>query len=322
MSFQLQLLQFRSSLSALENNCQGLLLINTINAHSYNIARKDPEFAKALKASDVLLPDGISIVWAKRFLSTGSGKQQAVSGKQNTEMGAKILKRIAGWDLFVFEMNRLQTTDNRQQKKAFFLGSSESVLAKIKARAAVDYPNVEVYTYSPPYKPEFTEEDNLAMYKAIEEVQPDVLFVGMTAPKQEKWAYELVKSYKLQVTSEESVGSRESGVGSSESGVLSQESVVGSEDSELRTQNSKLKNSELKTQNSKLPTNCHVCCIGAVFDFYAGTVERAPLWWQEHGLEWLFRLIKEPRRMWRRYIIGNIKFIGYIILEKFNSRRI
>ena len=48
--------------------------------------------------------------------------------------------------------------------------------------------------------------------------------------------------------------------------------------------------------------------IGAVFDFFAGTAKRAPLWWQEHSLEWLYRLIIEPRRMWRRYIIGNIEF--------------
>ncbi len=136
MSFLLQSLHFPSSLSALDaSTCSataaelsGTLLINTINAHSYNMARKDAAFAEALLASDVLLPDGISIVWAKKFLSagggkqrTGSGKQQAVSGKQNKEQGAKILKRIAGWDLFVFEMNRLQTTDNR--RKHFFWGA-------------------------------------------------------------------------------------------------------------------------------------------------------------------------------------------------------
>lgn len=55
--------------------------------------------------------------------------------------------------------------------------------------------------------------------------------------------------------------------------------------------------------------------IGAVFDFFAGTVERAPMWWQEHGFEWLYRLIKEPKRMWRRYIIGNSLFLWNMVKE-------
>lgn len=55
--------------------------------------------------------------------------------------------------------------------------------------------------------------------------------------------------------------------------------------------------------------------IGAVFDFFADTVERAPIWWQEHGLEWLYRLIKEPKRMWRRYIIGNALFLWNMAKE-------
>ena len=56
--------------------------------------------------------------------------------------------------------------------------------------------------------------------------------------------------------------------------------------------------------------------VGVVFDFFAGTVERAPMWWQRHGLEWLYRLLKEPKRMWRRYIIGNALFLWNILKEK------
>ena len=63
----------------------------------------------------------------------------------------------------------------------------------------------------------------------------------------------------------------------------------------------------------------HICCIGAVFDFYAGTVSRAPGWMIAMGLEWFYRLIKEPSRMWRRYLIGNSKFIWLVIKEKFRS---
>jgi N-acetylglucosaminyldiphosphoundecaprenol N-acetyl-beta-D-mannosaminyltransferase len=72
------------------------------------------------------------------------------------------------------------------------------------------------------------------------------------------------------------------------------------------------------THLDALEVNGHIGTIGAVFDFFAGTVERAPVQWQEHGLEWLYRLIKEPRRMWRRYIIGNALFLWNITKEKFS----
>lgn len=221
---------------------QGKVLINTINAHSYNTALKDPLFAEALQKGDVLIPDGASIVMACRWLKAKS---------QPTE-------RIAGWDLFELEMERL----NRKGGKCFFMGSSEKVLGLIREKAARVYPNITVETYSPPYKPEFTDEDNKAIIDAINTAKPDLLWIGMTAPKQEKWAY---------------------------------------------------------THWKELDIDCHCGTIGAVFDFFAGTVERAPMWWQEHSLEWLYRLIKEPKRMWRRYIIGNTLFLWNITKERFGK---
>lgn len=233
---ELSLLTSRRELSSLPD---GKLLINTINAHSYNTALKDSLFAEALTKGDVLIPDGASVVMACRWLKA---KSQPV-------------ERIAGWDLFVHEMDRL----NRKGGTCFFMGSSEKVLELIRKRAAVDYPNIKVETYSPPYKPEFNEEDNKGIIEAINKANPDLLWIGMTAPKQEKWTY---------------------------------------------------------THWKELDIHCHVGTIGAVFDFFAGTVERAPLWWQEHGLEWLYRLLKEPKRMWRRYIIGNTLFLWNILKEK------
>lgn len=220
----------------------GKLLINTINAHSYNTALKDKLFAEALIKGDALIPDGASVVMACKWLKAKS----------------QPMERIAGWDLFQYEMQKL----NKKGGKCFFMGSSEAVLSKIKERAKFEFHNIEIITYSPPYKPEFSEEDNQAIVDAINEANPDLLWVGLTAPKQEKWAY---------------------------------------------------------THWDRLDINCHAGTIGAVFDFYAGTIERAPLWWQEHSLEWLYRLIKEPKRMWRRYIIGNTLFIWNIIKEKFNK---
>ena len=218
------------------------LLINTINAHSYNTALKDELFQRALINGDVLIPDGVSIVKACKWLNAKSQPEE----------------RIAGWDLFAFEMDKL----NKKGGKSFFMGSSEKVLSLIRKRASVDYPNIVVETYSPPYKPEFSEEDNKAIIEAINKADPDLLWIGMTAPKQEKWTY---------------------------------------------------------SHWNELTIHCHVGTIGAVFDFFAGTVERAPIWWQEHGLEWAYRLVKEPKRMWRRYIIGNSLFLWNISKEKISK---
>ena len=66
----------------------------------------------------------------------------------------------------------------------------------------------------------------------------------------------------------------------------------------------------------RLKINCHVGTVGAVFDFFAGTYKRAPEQWQRLGLEWLYRFLKEPRRMWKRYVIGNIVFLMLIVREK------
>ena len=241
MSFQLKALNIVCSQTELSKIPDGKVLINTINAHSYNTAQEDEAFAEALSKGDYLIPDGASIVKACRWLKAESQPKE----------------RIAGWDLFIFEMERLNDKGKMTNDKlrVMFLGSSEEVLALIRERAAVDYPHLDIITYSPPFKPEFSDEDNQTMIQAINDAAPDLLWIGMTAPKQEKWTYR---------------------------------------------------------HWSELNINCHCGTIGAVFDFYAGTVKRAPLWWQRHSLEWLYRLLKEPRRMWRRYIIGNAKFLYYI----------
>ena len=239
---RLKTLRILGSKAELDNLPDGKLLINTINAHSYNTALKDKLFAEALMKGDVLIPDGISVVKACRWLNAVSQPKE----------------RVAGWDLFAHEMFKL----NQKGGKCFFMGSSEKVLALVKKRASVDYPNITVETYSPPYKPEFSKEENDAIINAINKANPDLLWIGMTAPKQEKWTY---------------------------------------------------------SHWNELNIHCHVGTIGAVFDFFAGTVERAPLWWQEHGLEWAYRLIKEPKRMWRRYIIGNTLFLWNISKEKING---
>lgn len=292
--FRLKNLNILGSKAELAALPEGKLLINTINAHSYNTARKDELFAEALTNGDVLIPDGVSIVKACRWIKAKSQPKE----------------RIAGWDLFEFEMNKLEecgmknvecgvngeecgmnnsSLDNSQSASAdhscsgkrlyepsaklkiqnskfrerpltvMFMGSSGKVLDLIVKRAAEAYPHLKIVTYSPPYKLEFSEEDNKAIVEAINAADPDLLWIGMTAPKQEKWTY---------------------------------------------------------SHWEELDIHCHVGTIGAVFDFFAGTVERAPIWWQRHGLEWLYRLLKEPKRMWRRYIIGNTLFLWNMLKEK------
>lgn len=216
-------------------------LINTLNAHSFNTLKKDNYFREALQASDMLLPDGISIVLAMRLLR-----------------GEKLSK-IAGADLFHHEMKRLNDING----KCFFLGSTETTLKLISERAKKEYPCLQVYSYSPPFKSIFSEEDSMAMIDAVNVVEPDVLFVGMTAPKQEKWSYQYFQHLNAG----------------------------------------------------------HICCIGAVFDFYAGTIKRAPGWMISAGLEWMYRLLSEPRRMWRRYLVGNSLFVIEILKEKFTASK-
>lgn len=273
--FRLKDLNILGSKAELASLPEGKLLINTINAHSFNTAKKDKLFAEALTNGDALIPDGVSIVKACRRIKAKSQPKE----------------RIAGYDLFEFEMNKLEecgmrneelevnnsSLDNSQSASAdnsklktqnskfrerqltvMFMGSSQKVLDLIVKRAAEVYPHLKVVTYSPPYKPEFSDEDNKAIIDAINAANPDLLWIGMTAPKQEKWTY---------------------------------------------------------THWKELNIHCHVGTIGAVFDFFAGTVERAPMWWQRHGLEWLYRLLKEPKRMWRRYIIGNALFLWNMTKE-------
>jgi N-acetylglucosaminyldiphosphoundecaprenol N-acetyl-beta-D-mannosaminyltransferase len=197
-------------------------LINTINQYSYIIAQKDSEFKKALMHSDVLLPDGVGITAALKVLK------------------GENVKKIAGADLHQYLLEKL----NRDGGSCFYLGSKDSTLQAIETRLKKEYPNIKVGVYSPPFKAQFSDQEDAEMINAVNEFKPDVLFVGMTAPKQEKWSY--------------------------------------------------LHKDELRTKV--------ICPIGAVFDFYAETITRPSQFWVNLGLEWFIRLVKEPKRMSKRYL--------------------
>jgi exopolysaccharide biosynthesis WecB/TagA/CpsF family protein len=211
-------------------------IVSTINPHSWVIADRDREFKSALLTSDILLPDGVGIVLTARFL------------------WHEKFRKIAGDDLHKIILGKL----NQDGGRCFYLGASPRVLDRIRQKLQQEYPHIQVGTFTPPFRKDFSQEESMQMVSAINRFKPDVLFVGMTAPKQEKWLYR----YKSQI-------------------------------------------------------DAHVmCAIGGAFDFYAETIPRAPQWMIRYGLEWLFRLIREPGRMWKRNLISTPYFVAKMLLLK------
>ncbi|MES2278372.1 MAG: WecB/TagA/CpsF family glycosyltransferase [Bacteroidota bacterium] len=148
-------------------------IVHTINQYSYCMALEDAGFREALQCADVLLPDGVGI----------TGAVGMVDGES--------IKKIAGADLHRFLLQKA----NAEGLRVFYMGSSDQVLGKIRAKLKLEYPEIQVGFYSPPFKPQFSDEDNAAIIEQINQFKPDILFVGMTAPKQEKW----VEQHKLQI---------------------------------------------------------------------------------------------------------------------------
>lgn len=229
-------LKYNLTLALSQEMPEKTLVVNTINPHSFCVAHKDLHFQDALKNSDVLLPDGIGIVWAAKFLHR------------------KKIKKVSGYDLHLHYLNLLNESGSG---KVFYLGSTGETLNKIKQRVLNEFPNLQVEKFSPPYRENFSMNENREMISRINAFEPDLLFVGMTAPKQEKWVYEHKSELNVK--------------------------VIGS--------------------------------IGAVFDFYGGTIPRAPDWLIKLGLEWFHRSIKNYRLL-KRNLISNPKFIWLILNEK------
>ncbi|MCC7222013.1 MAG: WecB/TagA/CpsF family glycosyltransferase [Candidatus Contendobacter sp.] len=213
-----------------------------LNPHSYAVALDDPQFSQALHAADWLIPDGAGIVLASKLL------------------GGQIRQRVTGSDIFREVHVGLSQAGGY---RVFFLGSTETTLATIRQRMARDYPNLQIAgTYSPPFKTEFSTDDHQAMIAAINAAAPDVLWVGMTAPKQEKWLHQ----HQAQL-------------------------------------------------NVKF-----AAAVGAVFDFYSGRVKRSHPVFQRLGLEWLPRLLQQPRRLWRRMGVSAPIFIWHVLRQRVKGK--
>ncbi|MEY4729580.1 MAG: hypothetical protein RL020_738 [Pseudomonadota bacterium] len=204
------------------------------NPHSIVVAQNDEAFKAALNQANLTVADGVGVTMMAKFA------------------GIDIGPRITGSDYFFAIMKMLAS---RGGGRVFFFGSSQKVLDLIAQRLKQDYPTITLCgAISPPFGA-WSELQNTQYIQQVNKEKPDLLWVGMTAPKQEKWVRD--NAAQLQVP------------------------VIGS--------------------------------IGAVFDFFAGTYPRAPQWMINSGLEWFYRFVKEPKRMWRRAFVSNPKFVWLVL---------
>jgi len=214
-------------------------IVMCANLHSVATASRDREFHNALRQATHVTADGAPLRLAGRLL------------------GENIGPRVTGYDVFECLMRKLSASHGT----ALFVGSTPEVLAAIGSRAAIDYPGVSVHWLSPPFG-DLAGAPTNRIVQATCDLRPDVVFVGMSAPKQETWAA--------------------------------------------------LNAAALETRA--------VVCVGAVFDYYAGTLRRAPPVLRRYGLEWCFRLAQEPRRVWRKYFVSGPIFAGLVCAEWFARR--
>lgn len=214
------------------------VFIACANPHSLWLTRRDRSFSDALRAADILLPDGVGVLIASRILR------------------GEIVRRVAGWDAFTAVCEVHNAIGGRRH---FFLGSTPDTLSRIVHRLSREFPRVEVAgTYAPPFADVFDTQENCAIVEAINASRADVLWVALTAPKQEKWIAANKRALAVDL----------------------------------------------------------VGAVGAVFDFYAGTVRRAGPVFQSLGLEWLPRLMRDPRRLWRRTVVSGPAFFLNVLRQR------
>ena len=220
----------------------GSKTLSCINPHSLVISNSDKKFKNALATCDFLLPDGIGIVIASKLISNNK------------------IQRITGPDIFQALMTILNQSNG---KKVLFLGSDTNTLKKVELQMGIKYPNIILScTYSPPFKEDFTDKENNEIIELVNYHKPDVLWVGMTAPKQEKWVY----------------------------------------------------------SNSNLLNVKFIGSVGAVFDYFAGTIKPPPKWISKYGLQWAHRLFYNPRKLWKRTLISGPRFL-LIILKNILTKK-
>lgn len=209
--------------------------------HGVIEAQYDPDFKRILNETGLCVPDGMPLVWLLK---------QA----KHKEVG-----RVFGPDWMLDLCQALAA----EKRSVFYYGGKPGVAEELAKKMEEDYPGIRtVGTICPPFRA--VTADEKAQYVSImNEADPDVIWVGLSTPKQERWMAEYRPLLNARV-------------------------LIG---------------------------------VGAAFDYNTGKLQRAPRWVQQSGMEWLYRLILEPRRLWRRYLRNNPMFLYYLFLEKTGLRR-
>lgn len=206
------------------------------NAHVVIEAQEDPRVKEAVNAADLVMPDGMPLVWLGR------------------RRGFPLKERAYGPGL----MEAFLSTSAAKGYRHFFYGSTPETLKALTQKVQERFGKVEIAgSHSPPFRP-LTREEDEEIVEMLNAAQPDVLWVGLGCPKQELWMYAHKERLRIPV----------------------------------------------------------LAGVGAAFDFLAGVKPRAPRWMQQSGLEWLFRLLSEPRRLWRRYLVKGGKFVALVVREE------
>jgi N-acetylglucosaminyldiphosphoundecaprenol N-acetyl-beta-D-mannosaminyltransferase len=215
--------------------------IAVTDMHSVMQAQHSASFKKILHTADLVVPDGFPLVWLGR------------------RKGFALQRRVYGPEL----MERFCQETATRGYRHFLYGGAPGVAEDLAARLAARFPGLQIAgTYCPPFRHLTPQEDQEAV-SLINIARADVVWVGLGAPKQERWMAEHCTCLSASV-------------------------LVG---------------------------------VGAAFDFHTGRVAQAPRWMREHGLEWLFRLSREPARLWRRYLIYGTEFVALVLLESLGLKK-
>jgi N-acetylglucosaminyldiphosphoundecaprenol N-acetyl-beta-D-mannosaminyltransferase len=223
----------RAFVEAIQAKEKGYVCITGV--HGVMESQKDPQLRAIHNKAFLCTPDGMPMVWMGKL------------------KGFKEMDRVYGPDL----MLEIMEISREHNIRHFFYGGANGVAEELKRRFEERFPGVQIVgTYEPPFRALNLDEEN-QLRKLVSETKPDIFWVGLSTPKQEKFMAEFL--HKLDVTL-----------------------MVG---------------------------------VGAAFDFHSGRIKQAPRWIQRSGLEWLFRLCMEPKRLWRRYLSNNPRFVFWILCQ-------
>jgi len=214
--------------SMVERRARGYVC--AVAVHALTVGLDDPEMADALRNATLVLPDGMPVVWAANML------------------GANLTDRVYGPELMLRYSDRCA---ERGHRVWLYGGRDQGSLVQLALNLRRRHPGINIVGgYSPPFRPMTGEEED-ALVDQINDARPDVLWVGIGVPKQEKWMARMRERLDVPV----------------------------------------------------------MCAVGAAFDFHAGRISQAPSWMQQRGLEWIYRIAQEPRRLLPRYLYFNPRFV-------------